>query len=71
MATRPVLLGTVTAFGVDGLGEVTGVDGVVRPFHCTAISDGSRQVEVGAEVEFEVVPGRGGRLEARPVVVRG
>ena len=33
-------------------------------FHCTAIADGTRPIEVGAEVAFEVVPGRLGRFEA-------
>jgi cold shock CspA family protein len=33
-------------------------------FHCTAIADGTRSIEVGAEVAFEVVPGRLGRFEA-------
>lgn len=69
MATRPVLAGTVTHFGPDGLGEVTSVDGRVHQFHCTAIADGTRTVEVGAAVEFTLVPARGGRFEARPVVV--
>ena len=33
-------------------------------FHCTAIRDGSRTIEVGARVGFEVVPGHQGRYEA-------
>ncbi|MEI7591750.1 MAG: cold shock domain-containing protein [Actinomycetes bacterium] len=33
-------------------------------FHCTAISDGTRLIEVGAPVTFEVVAGRLGRFEA-------
>jgi cold shock CspA family protein len=33
-------------------------------FHCTAIVDGSRTVEVGATVAFEVEPGHRGRYEA-------
>lgn len=47
-----------------GLGEVTGVDGTVHPFHCTAIADGTRTIPVGAAVTFAVVPGRSGRWEA-------
>lgn len=35
------------------------------PFHCTAIADGTRTIEVGAEVRFEVVAGLLGRWEAR------
>lgn len=65
MATAPLLRGEVTAFDDHaGLGEVTTDDGVVRPFHCTAIADGSRTVAVGTRVSFAVVPGRSGRWEA-------
>lgn len=68
MATRPILRGTVTAFSDDdGLGEVTCDDGGVHPFHCTAISDGTRTVATGTPVAFELVPAHLGRLEARPV----
>ena len=57
--------GRVTAFDEHrGLGEVTAADGAVYPFHCTAIADGTRTIEVGAEVQFETVPGRLGRWEA-------
>jgi cold shock CspA family protein len=48
-----------------GLGTVTGEDGRALPFHCTAILDGSRFVEVGTAVLFEVAPGHLGRVEAR------
>jgi cold shock CspA family protein len=34
-------------------------------FHCTAIVDGTRTIAAGAEVQFEVAPGRMGRFEAR------
>ena len=50
-----------------GLGEIAADDGVVFPFHCTAIADGTRSIEVGVEVQFEVVPGRLGRWEAARV----
>ena len=33
-------------------------------FHCTAIADGSRSIEVGVEVDFALVPGHRGRREA-------
>ncbi len=39
-------------------------------FHCTAIADGTRTVEVGTAVAFEIEPGHLGRFEAahlRPV----
>jgi CspA family cold shock protein len=63
--------GVVTEFDEPaGFGTVTADDGAEHFFHCTAIADGSRTIEVGAAVEFEVVPGRQGRWEAadlRPV----
>jgi len=39
-------------------------DGTELFFHCTAITDGTRTIEVGAEVEYEVVAGHLGRWEA-------
>mgnify|MGYP000504076031 CR=1 FL=1 len=57
--------GTVAEFDDPrGLGTVTADDGTAYPFHCTAIADGSRTIEVGVVVEFDVVPGRMGRWEA-------
>ncbi len=65
MATRSSTRGTVTSFDEHvGLGEVTGDDGRVRPFHCTAIADGTRTIPVGVAVSYTVVPGRSGRWEA-------
>ncbi len=48
-----------------GYGTVVGDDGG-GPwfFHCTAIADGTRTIEVGAAVTFEVVAGHLGRYEA-------
>ena len=58
--------GVVTEFDGDrGLGTVTGEDGLALPFHCTSLLDGSRFVEVGTAVAYEVAPGHLGRLEAR------
>ena len=51
-----------------GLGEVTAEGGAVYPFHCTAIADGTRTIEVGTAVRFEVVAGRLGRWEAAAIV---
>lgn len=48
-----------------GLGEVRAEDGLLFPFHCTQIVDGSRSVAVGTEVEFVVAPGQLGVWEAR------
>jgi len=55
-------LGTVAA-GDDGLVHVH----PVHTFHCTAIADGSRAIEVGTRVAFVLVAGLGGVLEARAV----
>lgn len=69
MAAKAVRRGAVTAFDEPrGLGEVTGEDGDVLGFHCTAIADGSRTVDVGAKVAYQVTPGLLGRFEARDLV---
>ncbi len=48
-----------------GLGEVEVDDDARRyRFHCTAIADGTRTVVVGAAVEFRVVAGPIGTVEA-------
>ena len=47
-----------------GIGTVVDADGGEHFFHCPAIADGTRTIEVGAAVDFEVVPGRQGRWEA-------
>ena len=60
--------GTVTSFDkVVGLGEITRDDGSVVPFHCIVIADGSRDIPIGTEVEFDVM-GKLGRYEADHVV---
>lgn len=57
--------GVVVAFDeLRGLGVIRGDDGADVPFHCTAIADGSRTVETGRRVRFDVVPGLLGRWEA-------
>ena len=64
MGTGPIE-GTVVAFDSRrGLGEIRSADGVVYPFHCTKIADGTREIPVGAAVEFTVAPGPLGRWEA-------
>jgi cold shock CspA family protein len=56
--------GRVTEFDeARGLGTITSDDGRVHPFHCTQITDGSRQIEPGAAVRFELLP-KLGRYEA-------
>jgi CspA family cold shock protein len=51
-----------------GLGVVRGDDGDEYPFHCTAIADGTRTIDDGARVRFEVVAGHMGRWEAARIV---
>jgi cold shock CspA family protein len=60
--------GAVSAFDQRrGVGSVSDPDGATWPFHATAISDGSRDIEVGTVVRFRLAPGHGGRYEARTV----
>jgi len=60
--------GTVTAFDEHrGIGELTAGDGATYTFHCTAIADGTRTIEVGVAVDFAVVPGHLGRWEAAAI----
>jgi cold shock CspA family protein len=50
-----------------GLGTVLGEDGRRHGFHCTAIADGTRRIDVGARVTFVLVAGHRGRFEARQI----
>lgn len=60
--------GTVASFEKDrGLGEIVTAGGAIYPFHCTAIADGSRDIEVGREVTFTISAGHLGRLEATAI----
>lgn len=62
------LIGEVAEFDDDrGLGVVEHRPGRRLPFHCTAITDGSRHIAAGTVVAFVVAAGRLGRLEARSV----
>lgn len=62
--------GTVTMFDRQvGLGEITAADGSRVPFHCIVIADGSRDIPVGVEVEFDLLA-KLGRYEADHIVVR-
>jgi cold shock CspA family protein len=54
----------VTFDDAAGYGSVRAQDGNEYFFHCTAIADGTRTIDVGASVEFAVVPGRRGQWEA-------
>ena len=65
MATRRLRTGTVSSFDDPiGLGEVREDSGERFGFHCTAIADGTRTIEVGTEVRFAVLAGHVGRDEA-------
>ncbi len=59
-----VAQGTVTEFDeARGWGTVES-GGRAYPFHCTQIADGTRTIEVGTQVGFDVRPGGMGRWEA-------
>ena len=48
--------GMVTAFDSHvGLGDIRIADGSVVMFHCAEIADGSRQIDIGSEVECDIV----------------
>jgi cold shock CspA family protein len=48
--------GKVTAFDAHvGLGDIAMADGSVVMFHCAEIADGSRQIDIGSEVECDIV----------------
>lgn len=69
-------IGWVAAYDAGrGLGTVTESDdeasGPVYSFHCTAIADGSREIDPGTKVAFVLVAGLGGALEARAVTPVG
>jgi cold shock CspA family protein len=60
---------TVATFDeLKGYGTLRTADGVELFFHCTALVDASRTIEVGSAVSAQVVPGRLGRWEATSVV---
>jgi cold shock CspA family protein len=60
--------GTVSSFDAPrGVGVVVDEEGTEYPFHCTAIADGTRTIEAGTRVHFEIAPGLG-RWEAAALV---
>lgn len=59
--------GTVTAFDEQGGWGTIDASGRTLPFHCTQIGDGTRAIEVGTQVSFEVRAGGLGRWEAARV----
>lgn len=61
-------LGVVEHFDEQrGLGTVRSARHGPLSFHCAAIADGTRTIEVGAPVAFRLVAGELGRFEARDV----
>ena len=65
---KAVYSGRVASFDdFVGRGQIEARGGLQFPFHCTAIADGSRTVEPGRRVRFDVVPGLSGRWEAARV----
>jgi cold shock CspA family protein len=53
-----------------GIGTIAADDATQYFFHCTQIADGTRTIETGMAVTFEVGPGRQGRWEATAVTPR-
>ncbi len=63
-----VLHGVVARFDDPrGIGVVRADDGREFGFHCTAMLDGTRTIDEGAAVTFEVVAGNLGRWEATAI----
>jgi hypothetical protein len=45
--------GVVVSFDAfAGLGDIRDEEGTVWPFHCVSLVDGTRQIDVGIQVEF-------------------
>ena len=66
------MLGTIEEFDVDaGLGSLRSAEGDRFAFHCTAVSDGSRQIPVGSRVVFAIGPAGPGVWEATAVTLIG
>lgn len=67
-----VQLGRVVSFDAHaGLGQVETDGGERFDFQCTAITDGSRQIDVGTRVTFRVGAGGPGRWEASEITPTG
>lgn len=56
--------GVVSSFDESiGIGTISGTDGTEHPFHCIEIADGTRTIEAGTEVSFDLLA-KLGRWEA-------
>jgi CspA family cold shock protein len=65
--TAGLNIGTVVEFDSHvGLGALEAQDGTRYAFHCIEIADGSREIEVGADVSF-VPLAKLGRYEAADI----
>ena len=65
------LAGRVASFDdATGWGVVAADGGIEYPFHCTAIADGTRAIEVEAAVTFQLIPGHRGQWEAAGITPR-
>ncbi len=63
--------GTVARFDdAAGLGTVVDEQGREFAFHCTAIADGTRQIDQGAAVCFTLAALGAGQVEARELTAR-
>jgi cold shock CspA family protein len=63
--------GVVTEFDEHvGLGVIIDTAGITYPFHCAEIADGTRMIEIGADVEFDPLP-KLGRVEAGRITPPG
>lgn len=63
------MTGRVVAFDAHrGIGAIAATDGGQYTFHCTQIADGTRTIDVGTTVEFEIGPGLPGQWEARAII---
>ncbi len=63
---RHLASGSISAYDADrGLGTLIDEAGQEWPFHCTAIAGGSRTIDAGTAVVFELAAGHLGLLEAR------
>jgi CspA family cold shock protein len=70
-AVAALVSGVVTEFDEHvGLGVITDGAGTEYPFHCVEIADGSRTIDIGADVEFDLLP-KLGWVEAAKVAPRG
>lgn len=68
LLAMPDARGVVTTFDESsGLGIITADNGSEIPFHCTTISDGTREIEVGRRVYVRIFAATKGRVEAMVV----